>query len=98
MLDWEAVRAVTVAELAPWGIVPPDDLPRRTRRRVRSLADRWISAAERAYQLGGASEALYTLVWMLRLAPTLPLTRALDLRAEYFCPVDVLWDDVKLDT
>lgn len=140
MGDWDpdAVRAGTLAELAPWGIVPPDDLPRRTRLRQRSLedvigrsqalhglidiihgarvdavyaavaafgADRWITEGERryirgvaagtpdveaAYQLGWRSEALYALVWMLQLAPELPLTRELDLRPEYFHPVDAL--------
>ena len=37
--DPEAVRAGAVAELAPWGIVPPDHLPRVTRRRERALDD-----------------------------------------------------------
>ena len=134
--DPEMVRAGAVAELASWGIVPPDDLPRLTPREARSVddvvgraqalygvldivhgapvdavyaavaalgADRWISPLERRYilgvtagtpdvdaeyQLGWRSEALYTLVWLLRLAPELPLTRALDLRPEYFRPVD----------
>lgn len=134
--DPEQVRAGAVAELAPWGIVPPDHLPWVTRREERSLddvigraqalygvldiihgapvdavyaalaalgADRWISEAERRYiqglvagspdvdveyQLGWRSEALYALVWMLQLAPQLPLTRKLDLRPEYFRAID----------
>jgi hypothetical protein len=66
-------------------------------------ADRWISVAERAllaglvggapdvdaeYRLSWRAEGLYALVWMLEVAPELPLTRALDLRPEYFHPVD----------
>jgi hypothetical protein len=135
--DPEAVRAGAVAELAPWGIVPPQDLPRLAHGgRARSLddvvgraqalhgvldiihgapvdatyaavaalgADRWISAAERAYlaalvdgtpdvdaeyRLSWRAEGLYALVWMLGIAPDLPLTRELDLRPEYFQPVD----------
>jgi hypothetical protein len=135
--DPEVVRAGAVAELAPWGIVPPDHLPRRSAGgqarpvgdvvgRAQALhgvldiihgapvdatyaavaaagADRWISDAERAYlaglvggtpdvdaeyRLGWRAEGLYALVWMLRVAPELPLTRALDLRPEYFRPVD----------
>jgi hypothetical protein len=134
--DPETVRAEAVAELAPWGIVPPDDLPRLTAGPARAAdevvwraqalhgvldiihgapvdatyaavaaagADRWISDAERAYlaglvdggpdveaeyRLSWRAEGLYALVWMLGVAPDLPLTRELDLRPAYFQPVD----------
>ncbi len=139
--DPELVRAGAAAALAPWGIVPPDHLPRLTLEEVAAPrpvaevvgraqalhgvldiingasvdgayatvaamgADRWISASERAYlagvvdgapdvdaeyQLGWRSESLYALAWMLGLAPELPLTRVLDLRPEYFAPLDPL--------
>ncbi len=141
MTSWdpELVRAGAVAELAPWGIVPPAHLPRLTLpgagRSVKDVvgraqalhgvldiihgapvdaayaavaafgADRWISETERAYlaalvdgrpdvdaeyQLSWRSEGLYALVWMLSVAPDLPITRELDLRPEYFRPVDAL--------
>jgi hypothetical protein len=137
--DPEAVRAGAVAELAPWGIVPPAHLPRLTLAggarsvedvvgRAQALhgvldiihgapvdaayaavaafgADRWITRTERAYlaglvdgepnvdaeyQLSWRAEGLYALVWMLSLAPDLPITRELDLRPDSFQPVDAL--------
>ncbi|MBE2318906.1 DUF4272 domain-containing protein [Solirubrobacter sp. CPCC 204708] len=53
--DPEAVRAGAVAELAPWGIVPPQDLPRPALNRPRPLED----VVARAQALHGVLDIIH---------------------------------------